>query len=165
MFTRRLSLLLVLFGCFAGCQERPPCALSGTWQVEHLGCTDHPNDRPAYVNATYTFNGDHGTTRWVLPGCTVEAAFDLSIDGPRVKLHERQHTCEATPVTSGTEPTPCCTSAPVDIDLSYRCQAGSAGVDWMVTLSDQGDVGPWAGRGAWRGCSAGSLGMMRLVKH
>ena len=165
VLTRRLSLLIALCTSLAGCEAKSPCALTGTWEVERLGCTGHPNARPAHVEATYTFEGTGGTTRWVLPGCTVEAEFERTLDGTQVKLHERRHTCEATEVAEGVEPTPCCTSAAVDVTLSYRCQAGSAGVDWLATLKDDGDEGPWADRGAWRGCPTGSLGMMRLVTH
>jgi hypothetical protein len=165
VFLRRLSLLVALFATIAGCEAKSSCALTGTWEVERLGCTDHPDKRRIDVNATYTFEGTGGTTRWVLPGCTVEAEFDLVRDGTEMKIHERQHTCEVTEVAEGVERTPCCTSSAVDVALSYRCQAGSAGVDWMATLREAGEIGPWADRGPWRGCPTGSLGMMRLVKH
>ena len=165
MFIRRLTLLIALFAGLAGCEAKSPCALTGTWEVERLGCTNHPEERPAYVKATYTFEGNGGTTRWVRPGCTIEADFDLEVDGTLMKLRERRHTCEVTEVAEGIDKTPCCTSSAVDMKLSYRCQAGSEGGDWMATLEASGDEGPWADRGAWRGCPSGSLGMMRLVKH
>ena len=141
------------------------CNIEGTWRVERLGCTGHPNARPAHVDATYTFNGERGTTRWELPGCTVEAEFDISVDGTDVRVRERRHTCQATPLKEGQDPTPCCTSAEVDVDLAYRCQLGPEGVNWMATLRKEGARGPWADKGAWRGCPDGSLGMMRLIKH
>ena len=165
VFARRLSLFILLAASLTGCEAKSPCALTGTWEVERLACTGHPEARPDHVKASYTFDGAGGTTRWELPGCTVEAQFDLTLDGTQVTLRERQHTCEATAVADGEEATPCCTSSAVDMTLNYRCQPGSEGVDWIATLTTDGETGPWANRGAWRGCPTGSLGMMRLVTH
>ena len=154
--------LLTLVISMTGCQSKPGCALDGTWTVERLGCTGHPDGPAGSVDATYTFDGSRGLTRWSLPGCTVEAEFEVVIDGADVSVRETRHTCTASDVPEGQTKTPCCESRDVDLQLTYVCQSSSEGLDWMADLQEGGDVGPWAGRGPWRGCPAGSLGMMRL---
>ncbi len=161
----RLSIISLLMFALVACEKRTPCDLRGTWEVERLGCTGHPDERPAHVEASYLFEQGTGTTRWELPGCTVEAKFTFQTENTEFHIQEVEHICEATPLKEGEEATPCCTSAKTDLKLSYRCQLGPEGVDWMATLAKDGPVGPWAGRGAWRGCPEGSVGMMRLRKE
>ena len=151
--------------CLVACEKRTACDLRGTWEVERIGCTGHPDDRPAHVKASYTFKEGGGTTRWELPGCTVEAKFKLDTDGSEIRIKEVEHLCEAQELKPGQEAVPCCTSSKADLSLAYRCQIGPEGVDWMATLKKEGPLGPWAGRGAWRGCPDGSVGMMRLTKE
>ena len=163
VLTSRLAFIALLLSGLVACEKRMSCDLKGTWRVERLGCTEHPDARPAPVQATYTFDGSGGTTRWELPGCTVEADFEMEVDGTELLVRERAHRCEPTPPKAGESPTPCCSSSKVDVILAYRCQLGPDGADWMATLKSGGETGPWADRGAWRGCREGSLGMMRLV--
>ncbi len=162
MIARGTWLLFALIGWMAGCHSQPVCSLAGTWTVERLGCTGHPDRRPGPVDATYTFKGDRGHTRWSLPGCTVEADFEVTMAGAEIRVREVRHTCTASEVAEGETKIPCCESKDVDLHLSYLCQSSVEGLDWTASLRESGPVGPWAGRGPWRGCPDGSLGMMRL---
>ena len=164
MTETRLLALTLLCGLLLGCRDAPVCPLEGTWAVSELGCSGGSGGLSGPLDATYTFNGAQGHTRWVLPGCTVEASFEVQTDGAEVRVRERLYTCSPSEATGG-EAVPCCESGPVDVPLTYTCRASQAGMSWMAELRGGGEVGPWAGRGPWRGCRPGEVGMMRLERR
>lgn len=159
-----LLISILLFGLLAGCRSEPVCPLEGSWVVSELGCSGGSGGIPDPIDATYTFEGAQGHTRWVLPGCTVEAQFEVQTDGAEVRVRERQHTCSPSEATGG-DAFPCCESGPVDLSLSYTCRASREGLGWLAELKDEGPEGPWAGRGPWRGCRPGEVGMMKLERR
>ena len=176
MSTRVMALWVVICA-LTGCRDAPVCPLEGTWEVTALGCSGGAGGLRGAIDATYTFDGPRGHTRWSLPGCTVEAHFDVEPEGVEVHIRERRHVCSTSEVLEGQQATPCCISGDVDVALSYTCRVSSVGMDWMATLrpsrptkgADDGsrpanDPGPWAGRGPWRGCRPGDVGMMRLER-
>ncbi len=163
MSTRVMALWVVICA-LTGCRDAPVCPLEGTWEVTALGCSGGAGGLRGAIDATYTFDGTHGHTRWALPGCTVEAHFDVDNEGTDVRVRERRHNCSASEVPDGQVATPCCESRDVDVALTYTCRASPNGLDWTASLAPTGDSGPgpWAGRGPWRGCRAGDVGRMRL---
>lgn len=164
MSETQMMTLILLVALVSGCPDTPVCPLEGSWSVEELGCKGGSRGPQEPLDATYTFDGAQGHTRWVLPGCTVEAQFELQTDGAEIRVRETQHTCSVTDAPTGNS-TPCCESGPVDLSLTYTCRASQRDMSWMANLQRDGDEGPWAGRGPWRGCHPGDVGMMRLKRR
>jgi len=165
-----MTTLFAMVVPLVGCNATPICPLEGTWAVSSLGCSGGSGGLPGPIDATYTFTETGGHTTWRLQGCTVEAHFEVEATGAEVRVRERRHVCRTEDGAGGTAAIPCCESGAVDVALTYTCRKGGRGVmDWFTALAEDGPerstTGPWAGRGPWRGCRPGEVGMMRLERQ
>ena len=160
-----LAILLVLL---AGCRAAPTCEVAGrAWRVLAVGCEGVAGDllqRGGVAEARYDLTGDPGRSRWALPGCELDVELTASERGDRVALHETRHACRST--GAGEAGLPCCESGAADLRLEFACSAaGPSGARTLTAaLAAEGaPVGPWAGRGPWRGCAAGALATLTLL--